>query len=293
MITPFEAMQHAVEIVHSSEHDKNRIAACLVSGGNYIVQTNHRPDILKQHFTPDARIGNSSQFIHAEMACIFNAPFLVEGSSLYITDPMCPNCAKGICESGVSHVYIDHKGMEKDFFIRRKSAFEEISLPLMKQAGIGVSVIYRKEERIENLLEETSSEKQTIKIIQTHHDLETELKHQIQSSQDRSFAMCLTDKGTLYIPEKQNDIEHSDTKYRDDISPVCRLLFHLKRNNLKIQNNSIVCNLFPSSRDIVNAIGYGVKNIRVGSNIPDHDSESFEIANKLKKFGIINIGQIQ
>ena len=292
MITSFQAMQHAVDIVKTSEHNKNKVAACLVSDDTHIARTNYRPDTLEQHFDAKDRIGNSSQFIHAEVACIFNAPFPTNGTSLFITDPMCPNCAKAICEAGIKHVYIDHKGMEKDFFIRRRDAFEQISIPLMERAGIGVSIIHRKEERIEALLDAHHCETHLNDIIHAEADLKTALQNQMQSSNDRSFAMCLTDKGTFYIPETRNDIEHSNKKYRDDISPVCRLLFHAKRHGINITDDTIACNLFPSSRDLVNAVGFGVQNIIIGSQIPDHDINGLQAASQLKKIDILNIHEL-
>jgi deoxycytidylate deaminase len=292
MITPFQAMQHAVDIVNTSEHNKNKVAACIVSGDQYIAKTNYRPEILKQHFDAKDRIGSSSQFIHAEVACIFNAPFPTDGASIFITDPMCPNCAKAICETGIKHVYIDHKGMEKDFFLRRKDAFEQISVPLMEHAGIGVSIIYRKEKIIEPILTPYHYDEHHDEIINTESNLTILLQDKMKTSTDRSFALCKTDNGTLYIPEIAHDITHSNKKYRDDISPLNRLLFHTKRHGYDIQNMSIACNLYPSSRDIVNAIGFGVKKIIIGSQVPDHDINGLEATSKLKKFDVLNIHEL-
>ncbi len=289
MITPFQAMQHAVDIVNTSEHNKNKVAACLVSGDRYIAKTNYRPDILKQHFDAKDRIGNSSQFIHAEVACIFNAPFPTHGASLFITDPMCPNCAKAICEAGIKHVYIDHKGMEKDFFIRRKDAFEQLSIPMMEQSGISVSIIYRKEERIEKILDEDHSENSRNHVVKRNNNLKTELQKRIKSSSDRSFALCMTDKSTLYIPEIQNDIDHNNTKYRDSVSPLNRLLFNVKRYGYNIEDMHVACNLYPSSRDLVNAVGFGIQKITIGSQIVDHDTDGQDAAGTLKKIDIIDI----
>jgi deoxycytidylate deaminase len=289
MITPFQAMQHAVDIVNTSEHNKNKIAACLVSDDTHIAKTNYRPNILKEHFTPDARVGNSSQFIHAEVACIFNARFPTNGASIFITDPMCPNCAKAICEAGIKHVYIDHKGMEKDFFIRRKDAFEQLSIPMMEHAGIRVSIIHRKDQKITPLLNTAHDKKQPRKISHEDSNLEIALQKMMETSKDRSFALCLTDGGTLYIPEIKNDINHDNKKYRDDISPVNRLLFNVKRYGYDIHDMHIACNMYPSSRDLVNVVGFGIQKFTIGSQIPDHDINGLQAASQLKKIDILDI----
>lgn len=295
MITPFQAMQHAVDIVNTSEHNKNKVAACLVSGEQHIAKTNYRPKILKNHFDAKDRIGNSSQFIHAEVACIFNAPFPTHGASLFITDPMCPNCAKAICEAGIKHVYIDHKGMVKDFFIRRKDAFEQISVPLMREYGVTLSTIYRKNEQIIPFVFEDKDKitpHTQIQFLPEYKTLDDAILARDDFINHRSYALAQIKNGVLYVPEIEHHIPHDNPKYRDDVSPINRLLCHMGAHNLTLVNDTVFCNLHPSSRDLVNAVGFGVKNITIESTIPDHDIHGENATTTLKQFDILHINEL-
>ena len=153
--SPFIQMQHAVDIVNTSPHPKNKIAATLFGkdqlSQNYSISyTNYWPDSILDTIGPDQRIGNSSGTVHAETACILHAPYTFN-ASLCVTDPFCPNCAKNIAEAGIKNVYIDHKGMNKDFIDRRADAFKNMSMRICEKAGINVFLIYRKEQKIETI----------------------------------------------------------------------------------------------------------------------------------------------
>ena len=115
-VSPFAAMQAAVDIVNASPHPVNKIAATLFgvdqSGHAFsISRTNNWAAKIKEKIGTDTMIGSCSGTIHAETACIFAAPY-TDGTSLCVTDPFCPNCAKYIVASGISSVYIVHKGFE-------------------------------------------------------------------------------------------------------------------------------------------------------------------------------------
>src|SRR5690606_17449299 len=75
---PFAMMQMAVEVVNSSPHPTNKIAAAI-SGIDHngeafaIAATNFWPEPI-QVLDPDTRIGGSSGTIHAETACALRAP---------------------------------------------------------------------------------------------------------------------------------------------------------------------------------------------------------------------------
>src|SRR5262245_21403475 len=127
--SPFAQMQKAVDIVNTSPHPANKIAATIfgrdkTGRGFSLSHTNFWPRAILDHFGMEARIGNASGTIHAETECILASPAPTEGASLSITDPFCPNCAKNIAEAGIRTVYIDHKGFKKDFVARRAHAFE-------------------------------------------------------------------------------------------------------------------------------------------------------------------------
>ena len=151
-MTPYDAMQAAVDIVNNSAHDTNKIAATLFGqfpdGQPFAVSsTYHWTDVIIEKIGRHTRIGGCSGTIHAETECILRAP-LTNGTSICITDPFCPNCAKNIAESGIKHIYIDHKGFEKDFVQRRGTDFNDMSLRIVERAGIAVSTLYRKDQKI-------------------------------------------------------------------------------------------------------------------------------------------------
>ncbi len=146
--TPFEAMQAAVDIVGSSAHDTNKIAAACFGvdhrGTPFCVRAvNHWPDLIAQNIGTTTRIGNASGTVHAEVACLLAAP-MTAGASIAITDPFCPNCAKNMAEAGIKTIYIDHKGFDKDFALRRADDFSDLSLRIVERAGISVFMINRK-----------------------------------------------------------------------------------------------------------------------------------------------------
>ncbi len=99
MISPLDAMQAAVNIVLTSPHPTNKVAAAIFSGADILVRTNNWPSRIATVLGQDARVGNSSGTVHAEVNCISDFPHPTEGASLCITDPFCPNCAKNIAEA--------------------------------------------------------------------------------------------------------------------------------------------------------------------------------------------------
>jgi deoxycytidylate deaminase len=277
-MNPFEAMQQAVDIVNDSEHPTNKIAACLFHNDQWIAEHNQRPQALKNHFEWDYKLGSSSQFIHAEIACLFHAPFTIAGSSLCVTDPMCPNCAKGIAEMGVSHVYIDHKGMDKDFIKRRGNDFETMSLLMMERAGIGVSILHRKDQKIETL------------IAQSEVNIEYQNERADYASTDINGETIIAHDGfPPNINHQDADICESN-KYRFHLDPLNKLLFKLARQGLKTAH--VICSNHPSSRALVNAVGFGITNITVLSSNLDHGDHGHQTAQILEENGILTINRV-
>jgi deoxycytidylate deaminase len=310
-MTPFEAMQAAVDVVLTSEHIKNKIAACLFTDKDHIVGTNHRPAKLKNSFTPDIRVGDSSQFIHAEVGCIYKSNIATDESSLCVTDPFCPNCAKAIAESGIRHVYIDHKGLDKDFAKRRGEDFESLSLLIMEKAGIHVSILYRKEQRIEPLLTPpimTRIATTGLEFFDCVDDLPmADIMSSFRKRQPKSAWACARVKesngkttGILifeglppgltphdYVDKKSKG--HGTEKYGMTIDPMNRLMFYLKRKNMALLNSEIGCNLTPSSRAFVNAIGFGVQKITIGHNDTAIGTPDVSAIQILDKNGILQL----
>jgi dCMP deaminase len=307
-LTPFIAMQNAVDIVNTSEHNSNKIAACLFKGHQWVVETNHRPDIFQSHFTPDIKFGQSSQFIHSETACIFNTPFITEGAEICITDPPCPNCAKAICEAGITHVYIDHKGLDKDFAQRRGDDFESLSLLVFEKAGVNVSIIYRKEARLENLIGPPVATRkgsaQGIEFFDWDNDvsLHDYLSKFRQRQPHTSWALAKIQEeekylGIILFEELTNGLTPRDyaehrqrsEKYRLPVDPLNRILYFAKRKGMTIIDGAVAVNLYPSSRALVNSIGFGLKKIHIGEMKPDHDEQGHVAAKMIERTGVLQL----
>lgn len=308
-------MQDAVDQVHGSEHIKNKIASCLfdpADAGLYAVHINHRPAALKARLTPDIRIGNSSQFIHSETACIFDFPHPVEGKAICITDPFCPNCAKAIAESGIRNVYIDHKGLDKDFAKRRGSDFESLSLLIMEKAGIRVSIVHRKERRIVPLLEPRIETRRGASAGIEFFDIAPELSladivngfRMRQAHTAWAAARIREHNGTLtgllvfeglppgLTPHDYAARRDAAAKYRLPVDPLNRLYFYIKRKGLTLVDNHAGCNLFPSSRALVNSVGMNVRTITIGENTPDHDMDSHDAAVILEENNVLTLERL-
>ncbi len=154
MNLPFNALQKAVDIVNTSSHPQNRIAASIFheKDGWLFSQVNQWPALIESKLGREQRIGKSSGTIHAETACIYEAAFQnslpVQGASIAITDPPCPNCVKNMAEAGIDNIYIDHKGFQKDFAKRRIEHFNLLSVRLAEKAGISMYEVNRKSQSI-------------------------------------------------------------------------------------------------------------------------------------------------
>lgn len=312
MPTPIEAMQLAVDIVNTSEHDKNKIASCLFSDDFSVVGTNHRPEIMCAHLSPDLRIGKSSQFIHSEVSCIHASTHPTEGASLCVTDPFCPNCAKAIVEAGIKHVYIDHKGLDKDFAARRGEEFENLSLFMMEKAGVNVSILYRKNNKIEPLLQPQiqtrSAGASDIEFFDIADDLSLEnMMHSFRNRQPHGAWACariLEESGKTsgllvfeslphgITPQEYEEKKDFSEKYALTNDPVNRLCFYLQRKGLKLIDNHIGVNQFPSSRAMVNSVGYGVTDFTVGEEVNKIGLNRYAGAKILEENGILNIHKL-
>ena len=277
-MTPFQAMQHAVDVVSGSEHPTNKIASCLFNDDQFVTCFNYRPKAFIDNFELGRKLGSSSQYVHSEIGCILKTTFDLNGASLCITDPMCPNCAKGIAQSGIKHVYIDHKGMEKDFIKRRENDFETMSLLMMERAGISVDIVYRKEEKLESVLKSKQTEIGTI---------ETPSKYAEATINDETFTIYEALPPNISQQEAQ---KCASTKYRFSNDSLTRLLIHLSSRSLKTDH--VTCSHQPSSRALVNAVGFGITEISILSPALDHGEKGHETLAELEKNGILKINPL-
>lgn len=282
MTNPIYSMQQAVDIVLSSRHPENKVAATIFNDGTSLSKTNDWPPLLLDKLGQDARVGDSSGTIHAEVNCLTHAIFPSEGASLAITDPCCPNCAKCIAEAGIKTVYIDHKGFEKDFAVRRGDEFQDMSLRILAHAGVSLYEVIRKENKIRLIYEPDANyippEDNPIEIRPCRAPLSTATLLQtaklVKVKHERWGCALATDsRGKLWtlvasthpaIGYTQNDITKTDGKYDFILEPINRILMGAARKGLKISPDHIWCSVLPSPREMVNLVGYGIQKIYIG-----------------------------
>lgn len=297
-MTPFLAMQAAVDIVHSSPHPTNKIAASLLQGdgGALISRTNYWPDSLLNAFGKDGKIGNSSGTIHAETACILHAGFAVQGASVCITDPFCPNCAKNMAEAGITKIYIDHKGFEKDFFVRRRGDFETMSMRICQKAGIAVYMMERKVQSLHTIYEPPEGYVPPDERPVMLTDVEDyAFEAVIGKSENRKVAVARAGRTLLTAPahpvigfdwqDDRDEITHPPDKYSFIQEPVNRLLMQAARRGLHI--DQLYCSEVPTSREQVNLIGAGITEIIVGDTAKARDEFALKAMSQLEKAGLM------
>lgn len=311
MNTIIKSMQDAVDVVLTSQHPENKVAATLFDGTHSISKTNEWPEIILKKLGKDTRIGDSSGTLHAEMNCILHADFPVEGANLSITDPCCPNCAKCIAEAGIKKVYIDHKGFEKDFAARRGDEFKDMSLRILAHAGISIYEVIRKEHKIRTIYEPDTGyippEDNPIEIRPCREGLSeaTLLKtaRLVKVKHDRWACGLATDiNGKIFtlvasahpaIGYTQNDMEKSDGKYDFILEPINRILTGAARHHLKLSVNHLWCSVLPSPREMVNLVGYGIPQIYIGHLGMSKKSESRNAMETLTHAGIMNFKEMK
>ena len=317
--SPYEQMQRAVDIVNSSPHPSNKIAATVFGhdpdGMAFSVsRTNYWPHSIEKHLGFHARIGNSSGTIHAETACLLAAPF-TNDAALCITDPFCPNCAKNIAEAGIRTIYIDHKGFDKDFAARRGEHFEDLSIKICEKAGIAVHKLFRKEQRTEPVVE----------IPDGYIPAEAgPVEFEFLSSADRaSFEALVARKRRLHRGRKiaiavardayegifgltarahpaigytiATDgylIRQHQGKYSVILEPVNRLLMNAPRRGLKIVDGMMFCSVVPTAREQVNMAGAGLTEIYIEELTRARDDNAMAAMTTLKSAGIIAYREI-
>ncbi len=82
---------------------------------------------------------------HAERNCVFNASRIgvsLEGKTLYCTHFPCPDCARGIIQSGItSFYYPEDKSEEGKRFRERTYESQLIALEMLQEAGVQCRII--------------------------------------------------------------------------------------------------------------------------------------------------------
>lgn len=315
--TIIKRMQDAVDVVLGSEHATSRVAACVFHPDHPeaapATGINSRPDCLKAHFAWDARLGSSSQFVHAEVSALgkFYGPY--RGAHLCVTDPFCPNCAKAMAEAGVRTIYIDHKGFQKDFIARNGDEFQSMSMLIAEKAGISVYMVNRKEELVMPILAQDTMTRPTASAIEffdiaagmTLESAMATFRQRLGARETWSLAFVREQDGAprgLLVfealppgitPEDFRERGTTGTgKYRFPIDPLTRLLITVRRMRFTLLDPRVGCARVPSARALVNALGMGVSNIVLASSQADHDSNGAVAAKMLEDHQILTLTEI-
>lgn len=299
-------MQITVEAVKDSPHETNKIAASLAPSGIsnidvLITSTNYWPALIQERIGTDTKIGNSSGTLHAETACILKSS-IAKGASLFITDPPCPNCAKNMAEAGIKNLYIDHKGFQKDFALRRGDDFQNMSMRIFEAAGINVYEVHRKDNKIIPVLETAADyvplSEYPIQMFALETDFETEIKAAKAHYGDEPFALCVAYNADYkpFILHAQRHptigyTHHDDLskegKYSFILQPLNRLLFGSKFYGLLIDPDKIYSSRVATSREFVNIVGAGIQTLTIGDMDEARDEFGYEALQQLTSQNII------
>lgn len=311
------AMQAAVDIVNTSPHPTNKIAATLFSDKFTISKTNYWPAIIESHFGTEQDIGNSSGTIHAEVSCILSAPLGnnctdggTNGASLCITDPFCPNCAKNIAEAGIKSIYIDHKGFDKDFAARRGDHFQNMSMQICERAGINVYEMRRREGIVAPILEIPADYRPTndspvvisslpvadqanfLDLISDSRANMTGEKFAVALAHDAAgkvFGLCAKPHLAIGYSRRINMPELHDPhgKYTFILEPVNRLLMNAARLGLKIYPDFLYASIVPTARELVNVVGADITHLYLGDPSQGRDESALSALKQLSDSGIL------
>ncbi len=318
IISPLTYMQQALDLAPKSPHPTNKIAAVLFGkdkGGREfsVMRTNHWPDPIYENIGTEQKIGNSSGTVHAETAAIVSAPYATEGSSICITDPFCPNCAKNMAEAGIKTIYIDQDGFDKDFFKRRGNHFDTMSMQICERAGINVFAINMLTEGIKPILEiepdyvpendspvhkepiETISDAIFADIIETASLMNKRRKFCIalvENSTGERFALTarahVTIGYSMSKPDEVLDLLTPIGKYSFIQEPVNRMLMHLSRYGYTLYEDYLYCSQVPTSREQVNLVGADIQRITVGDIQKCRDPQGLKAMEQLNALKILD-----
>ncbi len=293
-------MQAAVDIVTQSPHPDNKIAATIAgvdhAGAPFsLSRTNYWPDAIVRTIGTETPIGNSSGTIHAETACILHAP-RTAGASLFITDPPCPNCMKNMAEAGIKALYIDHKGFDKDWAARRGESFNSMSMRIAEKAGLDVFVVYRKEQRFEVISRHPPGYKPAVESPPCIAPFDGSFDELIAKAhgemKDEPFALAVAEDAggkrfsilTIRHPTigyTSETMEKRDVKYSFILHPLARALMIAAREGLKIEPGQVYSSRVPTARELVNLVGAGISQLRIGDLESARDEDALKALEQL------------
>lgn len=314
-LTPYDAMQMAVDIVNSSPHPTNKVAATLLTDESSVSATNYWPEEILQTLGSSARIGGASGTIHAETSVILKTR-KTKGGAIYITDPFCPNCAKNIIEAGIATVYIDHKGFEKDFWERRSGDFDNMSMALIARAGLSVYEVNRKTASLTPIYEPPKdyipvedSPVTITPITSESGNYAGELHEMCMSQYNRKiafgygrnetgqlFSLCARAHAvTGFTMRDDHDVDRilqAPSKYSFIQEPLNRLLMVAHREGLILDPATLFCSQIPTAREQVNFIGAGFDTLKVGRSDLSRDQSGLDARDLLEAHQLLHFEKV-
>lgn len=311
-------MNECRDLAKKSVNDIYKIAAKIIVNGDGnseigYARPNIRLDALTKVTDESGRIGGASNTIHAETAVLIGAPHTQNGI-LYVTDPLCPNCMKNAIEAGIEKIFIDTQGFDKPWYQNRHHYFDHISVPLASAAGISLMSVNCPAEDIPPLnspscLQEVT-ESLPVQIKPSLSDSTNIFEAQIEKSEKifkdlphaistgfrpdgqeviliaaQSYPRGIDDsqKKTLETISRYN----RQKKYKIKIDPVTRLMMSASRYGISLRGSHMYCSHLPSARCQINAVGYGLSDIKIGKIRYDAKTNDLEAAISLHRHGIL------
>ena len=315
--TVFQYIQDCRNLENQSSSSDYKIAAKLHGVGPdgtiiSISSPNIKLRVLKRALDENGTIGGASDTIHAETAVIRSAP-VTEGTDLFVSDPLCPNCMKNAIEAGVARIFIDQRGFDKKWYQNRQDYFDHISLKFAECAGVDVYNVDLENRDIKSLTSHKGKRKTAqddsshIIYIDRRADIVSFIEESKKIYGDRAFALSTgrdsdgrqvlirtAEAFTNGLSESDQDVidkmkaYNHDQKYRIKNDPVTRLLMASSKYGISLRGSDMYCSHLPSARCQINTVGYGMDTIRIGQIQENTSTDDLDAAYALHRHGILH-----
>ncbi|MBI1327697.1 MAG: hypothetical protein GC136_08660 [Alphaproteobacteria bacterium] len=257
----FESMQRVVDVVLDGPHPTSKVAAGVLTDKILTCATNYWPADIDKKIGADVELGNTSGTIHAEMAAVLATP-VTEGAIVFVTDPPCPNCMKNMIEAGVIAIYIDHKGFQKEFALKRGVDFQTMSLEMARLASINVYEIRRKERKIIPIVE-TFGDRPVAPPVTDNKGAQAVAN--VINGQGDTETICVN--GGIVLPLNEAELQQEketfgSLKYDFIQTPLNRLMMVMRRRGLSFAGD-VTVNSLPGPREAVNYLGTGRRTLKI------------------------------
>ena len=134
----------AKEVSTWSKDNSSQVGAVIVDSNNRVVSLGYNgmprgvnDDISSRHERPEKYFW----FEHAERNAIYQSRENIEGLTIYITHYPCPDCTRGIIQSGLKRVIIDKKNGLGSRFSQRLGEGVNVVIKMMGEANISYAEI--------------------------------------------------------------------------------------------------------------------------------------------------------